>query len=282
MAGKRDRETVVQGVVRNIGIDSFIDDLSSVDSKGLPYQDYEVPMIQTVQKTMDVPQLQFLNKVDDTPVALQRQTSMVQNMQEVPQMQVVEKTAEGPQLQIVEQTVETSETQMIQCTQTSESLGTAPVCRVTQAKVVEAVEIGTRLPAELGRPVFVTAPVLENPPVVVECVQSASVAGCVEPAPAVTFAHAAPVVEFVTPAYAVACATAVTAMTAFIDKVVDIPVVVQRQIPMVQTEQKILEISQSQCLHRVVDVLARGAKYGRDLTGAPGEHLGVYRRTARW
>ena len=152
MAGKRDRETVVRGVVPKIGIDSFIDDLSSVDSKGSPYQDCEVPMIQTEQKTIDVPQLQFLTKVDDTLVALQRQTSMVQKIQDV------------PQLQIVEQTVET---QMIQLTQTSESLSTAPLCQMTQAKVVEAVEIRTRLPAEPRRPAFVTAPVLENPPVVV-------------------------------------------------------------------------------------------------------------------
>ena len=85
VAGKRDRETVVRGVVPNIGIDSFIDDLSRVDSKGWPYQDCEVPMIQTVQKTMDVPELQFLDEVDDTPVALHRQTSVVQKIQEVPQ-----------------------------------------------------------------------------------------------------------------------------------------------------------------------------------------------------
>ena len=57
---------------------------------------------------MDVPQLQFLNKVDDTPVALQRQTFMVHKIQEVPQMPVVEKTVEGlPQMPIVEQTDET-------------------------------------------------------------------------------------------------------------------------------------------------------------------------------
>ena len=39
VAGKMDHETVGLNVVPNIGIDSFIDDLSSVDSKGLPYQD---------------------------------------------------------------------------------------------------------------------------------------------------------------------------------------------------------------------------------------------------
>ena len=97
----------MRGVVPNNGIDSFIGDLSSADSKGFPTKTARVPMIQTEQKTIDVSQLQFLNKVDDTPVALQRQTSKVQKIQEVPQMQVVEKTVEGPQLQIVEQTVET-------------------------------------------------------------------------------------------------------------------------------------------------------------------------------
>ena len=39
---KIDHETVVRNVVQNIGIGSFIDDLSSVDSKGLIYQDCEV------------------------------------------------------------------------------------------------------------------------------------------------------------------------------------------------------------------------------------------------
>ena len=35
-------ETVVRGVMPNIGFESLIDDLSSVDSKGLNYQDCEV------------------------------------------------------------------------------------------------------------------------------------------------------------------------------------------------------------------------------------------------
>ena len=39
---KIDCETVVRGVVRNVGFDPFIDDLSSVDSKGLNFQDCEV------------------------------------------------------------------------------------------------------------------------------------------------------------------------------------------------------------------------------------------------
>ena len=42
VAGKTNHETIVRGVVPNIGFESLIDDLSSVDSKRLNYQDCEV------------------------------------------------------------------------------------------------------------------------------------------------------------------------------------------------------------------------------------------------
>ena len=42
VAGKTKHETIVRGVMPNIGFESLIDDLSSVDSKGLNYQDCEV------------------------------------------------------------------------------------------------------------------------------------------------------------------------------------------------------------------------------------------------
>ena len=42
VAGKTNHETIVRGVVPNIGFESLIDDSSSVDSKGLNYQDCEV------------------------------------------------------------------------------------------------------------------------------------------------------------------------------------------------------------------------------------------------
>ena len=51
---KIDHETVVQSVVRKIGIESFIDDLSSVDSKGLNYQDCEVLLKQRTNITDSV------------------------------------------------------------------------------------------------------------------------------------------------------------------------------------------------------------------------------------
>merc|ERR1719284_1005822 len=115
-------------------------------------------MVQTVQKTVEVPQLQFIDKVVDIPVVAQRQIPMVQTVQktieipqlqyvdkvvdvpvvqvvQVPQVQVVEKTVEIPQLQIVEKIVEIPEIQTVQGTQTSESLGTAPVRQVAPAGI---------------------------------------------------------------------------------------------------------------------------------------------------
>ena len=48
---KIDHETVVQSVVQKIGIESFINDLSSVDSKGFNYQDCEVLLHVNKQST---------------------------------------------------------------------------------------------------------------------------------------------------------------------------------------------------------------------------------------
>ena len=87
------------------------------------------------------PQIPYMKKVDDMPVAVQRQIPMVQTVQEtkeisqwrcadevvdnpaeqVPCSQVLEKTAEIPQLQTVEKIGETPQTQIIQSARTSES-----------------------------------------------------------------------------------------------------------------------------------------------------------------
>ena len=65
-------------------------------------------MVPTVQKTMEIPQLQCVDKVVDNP--------------EAPQVQVSEKTIEISQLQAAEKIVDTRETRTIQGIQTSESL----------------------------------------------------------------------------------------------------------------------------------------------------------------
>ena len=55
--------------------------------------------MQTVQKTVEIPQVQFLNKVVDIPVVVQRQVPMVQKVQktlEVPQLQFIDKVVDIP------------------------------------------------------------------------------------------------------------------------------------------------------------------------------------------
>ena len=77
-----------------------------------------LPMTQTVQKTTEIPQLQFLDQVVDVPLAF---------VVLVPQMQVVPETVEISQLDVVEQ-----------------SASTAPVRQMAQSEVVEAIEIGVK------------------------------------------------------------------------------------------------------------------------------------------
>ena len=126
-------------------------------------------MVQTVQKTKEIPQLRCADELVDNPVV------------QVPRVQVAERTVEIPQLQTVEKTDETPQTQTIQSTQTPESLGITPVCQVEQTgHVEELVEVSRifsqdtvrrrfgkqtiEIPAESDSPIFVTAPILENSP----------------------------------------------------------------------------------------------------------------------
>ena len=101
-------------------------------------------MVQTVQKTMEIPQLQCMDKVVDDHLV---------QVVHVPQVQIVWKIHEIPEIQ----------TDL--GTQTSKSLGTALVHQVAQREIEEAIEIGVPLLAESASPRFVKAPVLEAPPV---------------------------------------------------------------------------------------------------------------------
>ena len=73
-------------------------------------------VVQTVQKTIEISQLQDIDEVVDVPVVLVAQ---------VPRVKVVEEAVETPQLQIVKRTIEIPEIRMVRGTQTCESLGTA-------------------------------------------------------------------------------------------------------------------------------------------------------------
>ena len=98
-----------------------VDEIPVVAQRQIPI------MVQTIQKTTDIPQLQCIDKVIDVPVVPVAQAPHVQIVEktvESPQMQIAEKTVEISQLQAAEKTMllETRETQTIQGIQTSESL----------------------------------------------------------------------------------------------------------------------------------------------------------------
>ena len=68
--------------------------LNKVDDMLLDVQQQIRPMTQTVQKTTEIPQLQFLDQVVDVPVMVQRQVSSIETVQktvEVPQTQSIVK-----------------------------------------------------------------------------------------------------------------------------------------------------------------------------------------------
>ena len=126
---------------------------------------------------------------------------------------------------------------MIQGTQTSESLGNAPVYQVTQAGHVEEVEIGALLPTKSASSLFVATPVSENPPV--------RFTDRVVDVPVVAQRHvpSAPRVQKIVE----------MSVVQFSDGHVDMPGVTQRQVPMIQRVQKIVEVPQIQYVDKIVD-----------------------------
>ena len=224
--------------------------------------------IHQVTKHIEIPELQFSDKVDDMPVVVRRQASMVQktvqetmeipqlqcvdkvvddSVVQVPQIHVVEKTVEGTQLQIVEKTVKTPETQITQGTHTSESMGT-----VTARQVVE---IEAYLPAESASSLDTVVDVS------VEMQQQAP--GTQQVQTTIETSQ----LQFIDRSVGVPVASLKRVPTMqssqkpvnvphvqHIDKVVGVPVVLQRQAPTIQTEQKTTEVPPIQCLELLVDV----------------------------
>ena len=123
-------------------------------------------MLQDADKVVDVPVVLVAQVPHVHVVAKTAEKPQLLSDVQAPQAQIVEKTVEEPQSQIVEKTAETPEIQMVRGTETSESSGIAPTRQMAHAEIVEAVVIEAPLPTESARPMFVTTPVLETPPVV--------------------------------------------------------------------------------------------------------------------
>ena len=161
----------------------------------------QVPRVQVLEKTAEIPQLQTVEKIGEipqtqtiqgtqapeslaiTPVCQVRQTGHVEELIEVSKVFSPDTVQQRFGKQMVEIP---AETQMIQSARTSESSVTAPVCQMTQAEIGEVIEIGASIPAESAESILVTAPVLENSPVVVGSEQPAHVAEYMALAPMVS------------------------------------------------------------------------------------------------
>ena len=92
----------------------------------------QISIDQTVQKTVETPQLQRTDRVTD---------GLVVQIEHVPKAHVVEKTVEIPQLDVVEKIVETPETQTFQGTQTFVSFHTTE--QTLDVPVPEMIELPT-------------------------------------------------------------------------------------------------------------------------------------------
>merc|ERR1712066_778885 len=59
----------------------------------------QVPSIQKIQKTVEVPQVQYVDRIVDVPVVKQRQVPAIQKLQktvEVPQVQYIDRVVAAP------------------------------------------------------------------------------------------------------------------------------------------------------------------------------------------
>ena len=100
----------------------------------------EMPVARTQEKTQHVVNTHVqhvVNAVEAEMPKIIKETVQTKKPIINDKIKQVTKHVEIPQVQIVENTAETSKIQTIQGTRTSESLGTAPVCQVTQARHVE-------------------------------------------------------------------------------------------------------------------------------------------------
>ena len=142
-------------------------------------QTLDVPMPEMVKQLVEVPKTISQNRIQQRTMKQIVDDPVVQVVQ-IPQVHVVEKTAEIPvmtqrqnhMVQTVQMAMETPQLQIVgeivRDTQTSDSLGTAPVRQGVQAEIGEVVEIRAPFPTGSASPVFVTTPVLEVPPIVVD------------------------------------------------------------------------------------------------------------------
>ena len=173
---------------------------------------------QTVQKTMEISQLQCIDKVSDGPVVL---------VEHVPQSHVAEKTVEIPQLDVVKKTIESPEIQTGHGTQE----------RIQQSSMEQVIEIHAASFAEKIVEMHITQNTQQVANTHVQHVVNA-----VEVEKHVVQEKINQETKRIE-----------IPPLQFMEKAIDIPVVAQRQVPRIQVLEKTVEGPQLQIVEQTVE-----------------------------
>ena len=202
-----------------------------------------VPTIEPVQRIVEMPQVQFLDRVLGVPVVTQSHVPLPAVPQEQIQERIVEDT-DIPVPQMMEKTIEVVKPipqEQVQ-NRTMGRVIDVPVLQIQETVEVPQVQFIDRavdVPVVMQRQV----PIVQKVQRTVEVPQARSTDKVMD----------VPVImQGQVPAVQVVPKT-VDPQTQFIDGVVDTPVVQQRQVPTVQTVQKTMDNLQAQFLDEVVD-----------------------------
>ena len=194
--------------------------------------------INQVTKHVEVPQLQCLSTVADMPVVVQRQVFMVQKAMEVPQVQFPNKVDEMPvgmqrQIPMVPTVQKTMETPQSQCIDEMIDVPVVSVVQVPRACVVKKT---------VENPQFQTVEKSAEDPQT-QTIQGTQTSESSGNASFHQAAQAAPRVQKIVEMPKVQSS----------DGEVDMPVVTQRQVPMIPNVQKTVEVPQIQYVDKIVD-----------------------------
>ena len=216
-----------------------------------------IPTLQLVQKTVEVPQVQFHDRVVDVPIAMQRQVPYPSMPREPIQEFIVEKS-EVPVPRVMEEIPETVKRVPQEHVQnyTGEHIVDVPgpqiqenivgvIHLILQGRISERIgaEIGSRIQEELLEVIQLIRRTRISEAYVGSCSVSnmthSLLGGCPVSRPSTEETMQK---------------TVDVPQTQFIDRAVDVPVFMQRQVPIVQKVQKIEEVPQVQSTDNVMDV----------------------------
>ena len=194
------------------------DDAITAPVIDIPAVTQQTLIAQTVQKTMEISQLQCIDKVSDGPVVL---------VEHVPQSHVAEKTVEIPQLDVVKKTIESPEIQTGHGTQD----------RIQQSSMEQVIEIPAASLAEKIVEMHITQNTQQVANTHVQHVVNA-----VEVEKHVVQEKINQETKRIE-----------IPPLQFMEKAIDIPVVAQRQVPRIQVVEKTVEGPQLQIVEQTVE-----------------------------